>query len=519
MHELLAQAVAFLRGMWRFRWIGVGVAWVVAIAVTVVIFRIPDQYQASARIYVDTQTILKPLMSGLAIQPNVTQQLNMLTRTLLTRPTMEKLVRMADLDLGMTTKTQQDQLIDDLMKAVQINRARGDNLFNLTYNNEDQDKARRVIQSLVSMFLESSMGANRQDSDQAKAFLDEQIRSFAAKMSEAEARILDFRMRNLDVKTTEGGDPASQLGALRQQLQDARLQLREAENMRDSVKAQIEQERKRPASAAPAGLAAAMLATPELDARIQEHQRSLDALLQRFTDQHPDVIGVRRLMAELEAQKEEELAERRKAAEEAGDDDASSANPVIQELNRMLATTEVQVSALRGRIGELGNRFEEARVAVRSTPQLQAELAAMDRDYQLAKRSYDTLVSRRQQATMSGELESAAGADFRLIEPPRVSPKPVSPNRLALLPLALLAGVGAGLAVAFLGSQLRPVFLDASDLRHKTGLPMLGVVSVVMGDADRRRERMDKLRFIGASGSLVLLFGMGLAAMIVLNAR
>jgi polysaccharide chain length determinant protein (PEP-CTERM system associated) len=262
-----------------------------------------------------------------------------------------------------------------------------------------------------------------------------------------------------------------------------------------------------------------MLATPELDARIQGHQRNLDALMQRFTDQHPDVIGVRRLIADLETQKEQELAELRKAAEAAGDDGASSGNPVIQELNRMLATTEVQVSALRGRINELGNRFEEARVAVRSTPQLQAELAGMNREYQLVKRSYDTLVSRRQQATMSGELETAAGADFRLIEPPRVTPKPVSPNRLLLLPLALLAGVGAGLAVAFLGSQLRPVFLDANDLRHKTGLPMLGVVSIVMGDTDRRRERMDRLRFIGASGSLVLLFGIGLAAMAVMNAR
>lgn len=231
------------------------------------------------------------------------------------------------------------------------------------------------------------------------------------------------------------------------------------------------------------------------------------------------MIAVRRQMAELETQKEQELAELRKAAEAAGGDVASSGNPVIQELNRMLATTEVQVSALRGRINELGNRFEEAREAVRTTPQLQAELAGMNREYQLFKRSYDTLVARRQQATMSGELESAAGADFRLIEPPRVSPKPVSPNRLALLPLALLAGVGAGMGLAFLGSQLRPVFLDANDLRHKTGLPMLGVVSIVMADTDRRRERMDKLRFIGASGSLFLLFGVGLAAMTVMNAR
>jgi uncharacterized protein involved in exopolysaccharide biosynthesis len=67
---------------------------------------------------------------------------------------------------------------------------------------------------------------------------------------------------------------------------------------------------------------------------------------------------------------------------------------------------------------------------------------------------------------MSGELDVASGvADFRLIDPPRVTPKPVSPNRLALLPLALVAAIGAGLAVAFVASQLRPVFSDANELR------------------------------------------------------
>ncbi|HMR69868.1 MAG TPA: GNVR domain-containing protein [Rubrivivax sp.] len=526
MHELLAQVRAAARGMWRFRWAGVAVAWLVAIAATVAIFRIPDRYEGSARIYVDTQSILKPLMSGLAIQPNVEQQVAMLSRTLLTRPTLEKLVRMADLDLGLTTKEQQDALIDDLLKTISISRARGDNIFNLAYKDEDQDKAKRVIQQLVSMFVESSLGASRSDSAQARQFLDEQIRGFEAKLAEAEARILDFRIRNLDVKTTEGGDAATQLATLRGQLQDARLQLREAENMRDSVKAQIRQERERP-SAAPRGLldglgGAGALATPEIDARIQGHQNNLDQLLQRFTDQHPDVIAVRRLIADLEQQKEREVTERRAAleaaAKEGGPSAADATNPVIAELNRMLATAEVQVSALRGRVGELSSRFEQARIAMREAPAREAEFAAMNRDYATSKNNYETLLARRQKLEMSGELETAAGADFRLIEPPRVTPRPVSPNRLLLLPLALLAGVGAGLAVAFLGSQLRPVFLDGGDLRRRTGLPMLGVVSVVMADADRRRERMDRLRFVGASGSLFLAFGLGLAGLVYLNA-
>ena len=134
MNELLAQITSIARGMWRFRWPGVIVAWVVAAIGTVVIFKIPNQYEATARIYVDTQSILQPLMSGLAVQPNVEQQVGMLSRTLISRPNIEKLVRMADLDLGASSKAQQDQLFVDLTKDIKIGGTARDNLFTLSFS-------------------------------------------------------------------------------------------------------------------------------------------------------------------------------------------------------------------------------------------------------------------------------------------------------------------------------------------------------------------------------------------------
>ena len=104
MEELIAQFTSIARGMWKFRWTGLIVAWVVGAVGAVVAFKVPDRYEAMARIFVDTQSILKPLMSGLAVQPNVDQQVTMLSRTLISRPNIEKLVRMADLDLKSGSK-------------------------------------------------------------------------------------------------------------------------------------------------------------------------------------------------------------------------------------------------------------------------------------------------------------------------------------------------------------------------------------------------------------------------------
>ena len=158
MEELLGQVISVLKGMWRHRWPGLAVAWFVAAVGIVVVLAVPDKYEATARIYVDTQSILKPLMSGLAVQPNVDQQVMMLSRTLISRPNIEKVIRMADLDLASTSKTAQEDLVETLTKTLEIKNAGRDNLYTLSFRDRSPDKAKRVVQSLVSIFVESSLG-------------------------------------------------------------------------------------------------------------------------------------------------------------------------------------------------------------------------------------------------------------------------------------------------------------------------------------------------------------------------
>jgi polysaccharide chain length determinant protein (PEP-CTERM system associated) len=522
MDEVIRQVKTFARGMWKYRWPGMALAWLVSMLGVVVVFKIPDQYEASARIYVDTQSILKPLMAGLTVQPNVEMQISMLSRTLISRPNLEKLIRMADVDLKTDSKMDQEALIERLQKDIRIMNTGRDNLYSLVFRDNDQEKAKRVIQSLVSIFVESSLGASRKDSDQAKTFLNEQIKVYERKLEEAEARVKEFRIRNLEAAVGDGRDAPGRVIEFTNQLESAKLQLREAEQARDAAKAQLAAERGQGPESVTQSLlqeSQVTVSTPEIDSRIDGLRRNLDALLQRYTDQHPDIIQGRRLLRDLEEQKKREVAELRRQAMNAPG--ARGAGPQMsaaqQELTRMVAAAEVQVASLKARVTEFTARVATAREALKTSPAIEAEAAQLNRDYAIIKANYEALVSRRQSAVMSGELEVASGvADFRLIDPPRVSPKPVAPNRLALLPLPLLAGLAAGLFLTFVASQLRPVFMDGGDLRTKTGLPVLGVVSVVLTDLERRRERMSLYRFVGASGGLVSVFVVGLIAMVIM---
>lgn len=522
MDELISQISTAAKGMWKHRWLGLLVAWLVTGVGSVVVLLVPDKYEATARIFVDTQSILKPLMSGLAVQPNVDQQVVMLSRTLISRPNVEKLIRMADLDLKSQSKSSQDALIDRLMKTLEIKNVGRDNLYVLSYRDSSPDKAKRVVQSLVSIFVESSLGDTRKDSNTARKFIDEQIKTYVARLEEAEARLKEFKVRNIEMQTADGKDMAGQISAVNNQLSQARLELREAENARDSAKRQLEAEKAQNADITSRSLlqeSTLSVSTPEIDGRIEVQRRNLDTLLQRFTEEHPDVAGTRRLIKELEALKRKEVLELRKAAM-ANPAAASTNSLAYQELNRLLANSEVQVASLRARVGEYEARFNRARALMKTAPQIEAEFAQLNRDYDINKKNYNDLVSRRESAALSGDLESAAGvADFRLIDPPRASPNPVAPNRLLLMPLALLAALGAGLASAFFASQLRAVFFDARSLRTAVGLPLLGVVTMVMSEGAVRREKSDLKKFLGASGGLVGIFVAGMIILSLMSGR
>jgi polysaccharide chain length determinant protein (PEP-CTERM system associated) len=525
MQEIVQQLLVTVRGMWKFRWPGLVVAWVISAVGVVVVWKLPDQYEASARIFVDTDSILKPLMSGLAVQPNVEQQINMLSRTLISRPNIEKLIRMADLDLKSSSKGDQEALIERLTKGIEIRTAGGANLYSMAYRDSEQEKAKRVVQSMVSIFVESGLGASRKDTDSAKTFLNEQIKTFEAKLEESEARLKEFRLRNLAIQGGDGKDATGKIAEISQQLEAARLQLKEAENSRDAARQQLTLERAPVAGSATQSLlqeSAISVATPELDSRIDSLKKNLDSLLQRFTDQHPDVTGTRRLLRDLEEQKRKEMAELRRAAMATaapGNPGAAANNSVAaQELSRVVAMSEVQVAALKARVAEYTSRYNTARESLKTAPQIEAEAAQLNRDYAITKKNYEDLVTRRQSAVMSGELDVASGvAEFRLIDPPRVTPKPVSPNRLLLIPGVLVAALATGLAFAFAASQMRPTLANGEALRQLTGLPLLGVVTMLNTDVDRRRERMSLMRFVVASGGLVGLFVAGLISMTLMS--
>jgi polysaccharide chain length determinant protein (PEP-CTERM system associated) len=229
----------------------------------------------------------------------------------------------------------------------------------------------------------------------------------------------------------------------------------------------------------------------------------MDQLRLQYTDLHPDIQSTKRLIEKLEAQKKVDLAERK--ADPAG---ARIQNPVYQQLTIAIAEADANVSSLGARVAEYQRRYGELRNASNMIPQVEQEYTQLMRDYGVYRKNYDALLTRRESVTMSGEVESKTDTvDFRVIDPPFVPSKPAWPNRPLFLSLVTLGGLAAGIAVAFLLSQLRRTVTDRRVLRELTGLPLLGAVSRVETPESQRRKRKGLMTYAAALGSLIAAYG------------
>lgn len=231
----------------------------------------------------------------------------------------------------------------------------------------------------------------------------------------------------------------------------------------------------------------------------------------QFTEQHPDIISTKRLIKQLETQKAEEA----KTAKPGGDRGASY-SPMLQQLNVSLSTAEARVASMRARVDEYTARYDRLKAQSVNGPELETQLAQLNRDYQVNKENYSQLVARRESARLSGDLSNTTDmVKFRVVDPPTVPLTPAGPNRLRLASLVFVGALIAGIAIALLMSQLRPTYLSQHGLRESTGLPILGSVSMNWTEHERAKRKRSFYAFGASLAVLITLYAGVMARMLL----
>ncbi|MEN2712354.1 XrtA system polysaccharide chain length determinant [Sphingomonas sp. NPDC092331] len=478
-----------LHAIWQRRWVALAVAWGICLAGWLVVSQMPNNYESRARIFVQLRQII-PTDGTAAL--NQQKDLDRIRQTLTAAVNLEKVVRGTDLARTVATDRDVADRVAGLQKAIKLT-AQQDNLFEIAVTAPSGKLARQITQKLIDIFVEANLSDNRDQSSQSLDFMDQQLDARQKQLADAEAKRADFQNRYLG-SLPGTGSIDDRVSAARTQLAQIQSDLAAAQSSLNVVNAQMAST---PANIAGAGGGAV---TGPARARLTAIQGQLaDARAKGYTDSHPDVIALKNQLAAAQS-----AAAREPVVSGAS---AGASNPVYIGLQSMRADKQATVAALIQRKAQIEGDLNLLQAKMAEAPGVAAEQGEIERQYQVLKGQYDTLLAQREQMKIASQAQNVADADkFNVVDPPTQPRAPSSPNRPLLLTGVLIAGLGAGLAAAFALGKLTTTFPTAAKLEKASGMPVIGSIGEVVTAAQTAMRRRKLVLFAGGLAALCFAY-------------
>jgi polysaccharide chain length determinant protein (PEP-CTERM system associated) len=502
---------------WRYRWLALGVAVLVATIGWFLTFALPDRYEAVSSVFVDTRTSLRPVLQGLTVDQDVDAQLNFVRQSLLAGPELLRIAREGGvLPSGINQKTQ-EQLVADMSTRIDISvhsasgrdedRNTAGSIYRVVYQDRNRARSLRLVGLLVDTLVSETLVGKREGSQNAQQFLEAQIRDDEKRLKAAEERLAAFKSKHIGLMPTEQGGYFAALQKESEAAAAVRTKLAEAQARRATLTRQLHGDiAVAAASSSPTGNSNAGGGADTLS-RIDDAQARLDDLLLKFTDKHPDVIAARQTLEDLKKKRAAEIDSLRRGDANAAATSRASSNPVYQSVQLALNQVDVDIGDLQTDLNQREAKIGELKRMLDTAPQVEAEFAQLNRDYDVNKAQYTALLASLQKARLGERADDAGSIRFEVVQPPTASFRPVWPRRPLFLAAVLAAALAAGAALAYGMSYLHPVVSSTVALTQMTGVPVLGTVSVAFPAKELAEGKRDILSIALAAACLLITFG------------
>ena len=468
----------YLKGTLKYRRIAIFLALIVCIFSWSYVFMMSDKYESKAKVHIDTETVIRPLMKGMVIDPDVTSMIRIIQQLMFTRPNLEKIVELSLLNKSISEGQDRVDFFEKLQKSIAIKSAGSRDIFDISYSSNDPEVAKSVVQAVLTVFSENTQGKAMADASDAQNFIGQQIRDYEIRLQEAEKSKEEFRRNNMDLLMES--DQVHSLLGIRKELQDANTLLQQQQAKKNVLGTQLKQVKESDNEnwAVGGAVGAQDIKTPE-GSKLQSLKDKKAELMLKYTDRHPDIAGIDDLIVDLE----KNAAIQAKHSESIQDDQIGAeklSNPYVQTLKSAYDNADAEVAATQALVDSLSERIRKLEEGMKERLSLETEMINLNRDYDTISKQYSTLLERREQAHITERIDDQASRlKFKIADPPTRPLKPAFPNRIVFYSLILVMGISIGFAVAFLIYFIKPVFMSNRQVRDITGLPSLGSVSFV----------------------------------------
>lgn len=477
--QLPRPVIRHLNGLWRQRWIVIAVVWCVALVGWFAVWMLPDRFESRAHVFVQTETILEPVLNGFTARPDYTQRVEVMRLQLLTRPNVEEIVMRAGMDENIEARSplerraKMEALINNVAESIRIDSPR-DMYFVISYTNKNPEMAQAIVDAVLNLLIEQDLGATLSESESARRRLNLQIEQFEEKLTANERAVAQYRRDN-----------ATELAGSQSTVR--RRDSKENELARTTD--EIERTKARLIS-----LKNLLSATPRTTSgdELDKLKVELSDLRSKYEESHPDIRGVVARIEQLEN----------------GAGGSLSTNPEFRRLQSEQRAAEESIIALEQREARLRNELEMLDAAVGQAPAVEAGLQQIIREYEQTQKTYAELLARRDRLELTRNLGAAGrGVEYQIFERPQTALVPSEPPRLLLIIGVLVISAGAGVGSAFLLTIMDKSYTQSAELQEAFGLPVLGAISEVASPAVVDRRIRDFRMLFGAVFGLLIVGG------------
>ncbi|MDY7230745.1 GumC family protein [Hyalangium rubrum] len=440
-----------LVALWRRKaLVGAIAAAVFAVGAAVVMTR-PSMYEASSVVRVEPQRPGEEMVQR-TVSELIEQRLLTVRQELMARPVLQKAIEEMNLYPEIVSEKGMEHAVAQMRKDLTI-RVEGENAFELTYANRDPNVASQVANRLPALFAEETLKLRQAQARRATELFKGEMDALAQDVSKWERSIAEFKIRH-------GGELPEQIEMNMRGLERiSHLMQTKSEELRVAEARRSDLARARNAADSEAG---------RLEAAENGLTRALVAARTSWTEDHPEV---KRLNSELET-----MAGKRKDAE----------GRMVAERNERTRVGTL-IENIQAEIQGLQKDAEMYQKRLDNTPKWAHELAVMNRDYEIARTKYQSVVSRKVEAEIAEELEAKSSKSlFNVISPAGVPVTPARPDRLAGMLIALLVALGLGVLTGVVLEMRDDSIRDGHELRERLTLPVLAVVPNMQGKTEKR---------------------------------
>lgn len=457
-----------------------------------VILILPPHYTSFGTILVETQQISPDLIES-TVNTDPDQRIRMIQQRVMTRENLLKIIDKFNVygeDRKFMTVSElvykmQEEIGIEVITSSFSGSRRGDTTiaFLVAFSHENPQIATDVANELVTLFLSENVRTRTERASEATAFLSDEANKVRRELTKVESEIVAYKQKYGNALPEHLGLRQSMLERSEEQIRDLRRDLRALEE--DKRYLQIE------LTSARSGLTASGGEQSELAQNLATLKDSLLDASTRLTDSHPDIIALKKRIAALEKQVEQETSSALAAANQEQSAASGAYNPVVEKLQIRIAATDDKIAETRRQISATSKKIADLEEIILEIPQVERGLTVLDRTYNDLLEKLNSLESKQAQAQLSQNLEEEKKAErFVLLEPPIVPTEPVSPDRKKILGIGGFLALVIGVVCVFLVELIDRRIHSASELEAVLKHPPIVSIPYIHTRQENVQHRM-----------------------------